>query len=206
MSPGLLGLEEPREGRVALIDLLARVVRARIVYYGPAFGGKTTNLRKIEARVSQSARGDLASLAGDDDRTLFLDDLALDLGDVGGWRVRVDLSSVPGQPRFARTRVAVLQGADGVVFVADSAPARQEANIESFIELGRNLAAAGHDPARFPLVLQANKRDAPDPVPLGELRRALGATDRPLVSSVATDGEGVFEALRAACKLVAAAL
>lgn len=191
---------------MALIDLPARTVRARIVYYGPAFGGKTTNLRQIAARVPPDARGNLSSLEGDDDRTLFLDDLPLDLGDVGGWRVRVHLSSVPGQARFERTRIAVLQGADGVVFVADSAPARQEANAESFTELRRNLAAVGQDMARFPVVLQANKRDLPDSVPLAELQVALDAAEVPLVSSVATTGEGVFEALRAACRSVAAVL
>ncbi|MBA3416126.1 MAG: hypothetical protein H0U10_12970 [Chloroflexia bacterium] len=104
---------------MALIDLPARTVRIRIVYYGPAFGGKTTNLRQIAARVPPHARGDLASLVGDDDRTVFQDDLTLDLGEVGGWQMHAVLSSVPGQPRFERTRIAVLQGADGVVFVAD---------------------------------------------------------------------------------------
>lgn len=191
---------------MALIDLPDRRVQARIVYYGPAFGGKTTNLRQIAARVPRSARGDLASLAGDDNRTLFIDELPLDLGEVGGWRIRVDLSSVPGQPRFERTRIAVLQGTDGVVFVADSAPDRQEANAESFAELGRTLSAAGHDPSRFPLVLQANKRDLPDSVPLADLQRTLGATQLSPVSSIAARGDGVFEALQAACRLVAASL
>jgi signal recognition particle receptor subunit beta len=107
-------------------------------------------------------------------------------------------SSGPGSPSS--------KGADGVVFVADSAPARQEANAESFTELRRNLAAAGQDTARFPVVLQANKRDLPDSVPLAELQVALDAAEVPLVSSVATTGEGVFEALRAACRSVAAVL
>jgi len=191
---------------VALIDLAGRRVRARVVYYGPAFGGKTTSLRQIAARVPAHARGDFLSLAGEDERTLFLDDLPLDLGIVGGWRIRVDLASVPGQPRFERTRVAVLQGADGVVFVADSDPACRGANAESMAELERNLVAAGHDPAAFPLVVQANKRDLPDAVPLDALRDLDGFRNHPVVPAVAVSGEGVFDALQAVCKLVAAAL
>ena len=191
---------------MALIDLAARRVRVRVVYYGPAFGGKTTSLRQIAERVPNDARGDLLSLADEDDRTLFLDHLPLDLGEVGGWHILVDLTTVPGQPQFERTRIAVLQGADGVVFVADSDPARQDANAESLAELERHLIAAGHEPARFPLVVQANKRDLPGAVAVDALPDLDGGSASSVVPSVAVTGDGVFEALRAICKLVAASL
>ena len=191
---------------MALIDVPGREVRARVVYYGPAFGGKTTNLRQVERRVPARSRGNLFSICDADDRTLFLDDLPLDLGQVGGWRVRLGLFSVPGQTRFERTRLAVLAGADGVVFVADSDPGRQVANAESFAELRQNLSAAGHDLARFPLVVEANKRDLPNAVSIAELRHLLGAPRRPLIPAVASRGEGVFDALQSIAKLVAASL
>ncbi len=190
---------------MAVIDLPARTVRIRIVYYGPAFGGKTTNLRQIAARVPPQARGNLVSLAGDDDRTVFQDDLPLDLGDVGGWRIHALLSSVPGQPRFERTRIAVLQGADGVVFVADAGRDRLLDNRLSLDELTRNLAVQGKRldaVPPFPLVLQYNKMDLPDAVPTTELDRALNALGAPRFESVAITGVGVVETLRAVIQLV----
>lgn len=187
-----------------LIDLAARRVHLRVVYYGPAFGGKTTNVAYIAEHVPPRAQGELLSLAGMDERTLFFDALPLHLGEVGGWQIDVNLVTVPGQPSFERTRIAVLQGTDGVVFVADSDPAQQDANAASLAELERNLAAAGHEPSTFPLVVQANKRDLAAPLPLAKLRDLVRLTGRPLIPACALSGDGVFETLRTVCKLAVA--
>lgn len=192
---------------MALIDIPSRRIDARVVYYGPGASGKTTTLRRIAEAAPAHARGPFVSLAGDDGRTLFLDDLPLDLGDIGGWRFRLALVGVPGQPAYERTREALLAGADGVVFVADSDPARRQANIESFAELARTLATTGHDSARFPLAVQINKRDLPGAVPIPHLVSDLGRSgDGAAFPTVAVTGEGVLDALRAIGRQVARSL
>ncbi|MCC6313830.1 MAG: gliding-motility protein MglA [Thermomicrobiales bacterium] len=191
---------------MAVIDLPGRQIQLRVVYYGPAFGGKTTSLQFIAARVPEHARGDFVSISSGDERTLFLDDLPLSLGAVAGWTIHADLVSVPGQPDFERTRVAILGGADGVVFVADSDPARTDANCASLEELRRNLVDAGRDPESFPLVFQFNKRDLPAALPTPDLHAALNPLAKPAFPTVATQGDGVFDALRAVCRQVARAL
>ncbi len=191
---------------MAVINVATKEIHAKVVYYGPGFSGKTTNLEYIYRRVPKESKGEMLSLATETERTLFFDFLHLDVAQVRGFTVRFHLYTTPGQQLYERTRFAVLNGTDGVVFVADSASDRQEANAESFAELGRTLSAAGHDPSRFPLVLQANKRDLPNSVPLADLQRTLGATQLSPVPSIAATGDGVFEALQAACRLVAASL
>lgn len=192
---------------MALIDIPGRRIDARVVYYGPGAGGKTTTLRRIAEAAPEHARGPFVSLTDDAGRTLFLDDLPLDLGDVGGWRFRLALVGVPGQPAYERTRQTLLAGADGVVFVADSDPARRHANRESFAELARSLAAAGRDASRFPLAVQLNKRDLPGATPIPDLVAELrGPGDASAFPTVAITGEGVFDALRAICRQVARSL
>ena len=191
---------------MALIDVTNREIHAKIVYYGPGLSGKTTNLINIHQRLPADIRGKMKTIATETERTLFFDFVPIDAIRVGGWAIRFHLYSVPGQDVYVRTRRAILGGADGVVFVADSDPARRQANADSVAELGRNLAAAGHDPATFPLVIQANKRDLPDALPISELRNALAIADCPHAASVAARGEGVFDTLRVICKLVAGAL
>ncbi len=192
---------------MALIDIPSRRIDARVVFYGPGGGGKTTTLRRIAEAAPEHARGDFVSLADDDGRTLFLDDLPLDLGEVGGWRFRLALVGVPGQPAYERTRRALLAGADGVVFVADSDPARRQANIDSFAELARTLAGAGHDPSRFPVVVQFNKRDLPGAMPIPHMLADLGGSgDGAAFPTVAISGAGVFDALRAIGRRVARSL
>jgi hypothetical protein len=191
---------------VAVIDIPARRIDARVVYYGPGGGGKTTTLRWIAKAFPQRVVGELRSLAHEDGRTLFLDDLPLDLGDVGGWRVRLQLVGVPGQSSYERTRRALLAGVDGVIFVADSDPARRAANRESLLELKDSLAAAGHRLDRLPMVIQVNKRDLPGTVPVPTLLTDLGLPDAEAVPTVATTGEGVLAALRQLCRRVAHSL
>jgi mutual gliding-motility protein MglA len=183
---------------VALIDPPGRLVHLRIVYAGPAAGGKTTNLRQIAARVPASARGALVSIEATDRRTLLRDDLPIDLGSVGGWHVTAGLATVPGQPALHAERAAVIAGADAIVFVADSDPARQAANAESMTELRALLA--GEQRSDLPLVLQINKQDLSRAFPASSIAAALGDCDA-ILPSVAIQGDGVFETLRAACKL-----
>jgi mutual gliding-motility protein MglA len=191
---------------VAVIDIAARRIDARVVFFGPGGGGKTTSLRRIAAAAPHRVAGAFVTLAGADGRTLFLDGLPLDLGEVAGWRFRLDLVGVPGQPAYERTRRALLAGADGVVFVADSDPRRRAANRASLDELAAWLAEAGQRPGTVPLVVQLNKRDLPDAVPEADLLADLGLPGAAAVPTVATAGDGVLAALRAICRQVARSL
>src|SRR5438874_13613658 len=135
---------------------------AKIVYYGPGLCGKTTNLQAIHQRTASSSRGEMVSLETETDRTLFFDLLPLEVGVIGGMKVRLQLYTVPGQVFYNATRKLVLKGVDGVVFVADSQAAMLDANVESFHNLKENLAEIGLDIDDIPLVLQLNKRDLPN--------------------------------------------
>jgi hypothetical protein len=190
---------------MALIDIAGREIGVKVVYYGPGLGGKTTNLRAIHDRLPAAAKNELQSIATVDERTLFFDFLPLDLGEVDGFTVRVHLATVPGQPRYERTRRTVLNAADGVVFVADAGRDRLLDNRLSLDELARNLTVQGKRLDAippFPLVLQYNKTDLPDAVPTAELDRALNALRVPRFEGVAISGVGVVETLRAIIQLV----
>jgi len=188
---------------MATIDVRRRRIDAKIVYYGPGLSGKTTNLLDIHRRMPPDRRGPLRSLATDEERTLFFDFVPVAPILVGGWDLRIHLYSVPGQEHFARTRRAILGGADGVVFVADAAPDRQEANRASFDELGTFLDAYGRSPDDTALVLQLNKMDLPDAAPESELLAALGGDGLPAFPAIATRGNGVAETLQAISRQVA---
>lgn len=192
---------------MALINIAAREIHCKIVYYGPGLSGKTTNLKYIHSQVPKEAKGELLSIATETERTLFFDFLPLDLGRVRGFQTRFHLYTVPGQVLYERTRVAVLNGADGVVFVADSQRNKLEENVRSLQELARNITRQGKRFADFPVVLQYNKRDLPNALPVAVLDRYLRyrTGDRNLVErfeAVATTGKGVFDTLKAISKLV----
>ncbi|MBI2942463.1 MAG: GTPase domain-containing protein [Chloroflexi bacterium] len=187
---------------MALINVAAGEVHCKIVYYGPGFGGKTSNLTHVHSHAPAFATGELVTIATETERTLFFDFLPLDLGTVEGYRVRFHLFTVPGQPLYERTRVTVLNGADGVVFVADSQRSRFKATLQSFQELSRILAAQGKSLTTMPLVFQYNKRDAPDAVPVPILEARLNHVGAPSFTAVATTGVGVFPTLRAISKLI----
>jgi mutual gliding-motility protein MglA len=180
----------------------AREIVARIVYYGPGFGGKTTNLEQIYGMLAPGARTRLITLPNKEDRTLFFDLLALERGEIKGYTLRFQLYTVPGQVFYNATRKLVLKGVDGVVFVADSSPDRLDANLESMANLYDNLATAGIDPRtlgtveRLPLVIQYNKRDFPAALPTVEMERLLNPTAAPAFEAVAVRGKGVREVLR----------
>jgi hypothetical protein len=172
------------------------------VYYGPGLSGKTTNLKYIHGTVPTQARGDLLSIDTETERTLFFDFLPLDLGRVHGYQTRFHLYTVPGQVLYERTRVAVLNGSDGVVFVADSQRAKLAENVRSLQELARNLTQQGKRFLEFPLVMQYNKRDLPDVLPPEVLEKYLNPMKAPAFESIAHKGVGVFDTLRTVSKLV----
>lgn len=191
---------------MALINVASREIHCKIVYYGTGFCGKTTNLRYIHHHAPETARGDLLSIATESERTLFFDFLPLDLGMIHGFRVRFHLYTVPGQVLYERTRIAVLNGADGLVFVADSSPEKLEENFQSLIELEANMRQVGKNLGEFPLILQWNKRDIPGALPEDTLERYLNRRHVPSFAASAITGEGVFPTLRAICKAVMARL
>ena len=191
---------------MALINVASREIQCKIVYYGTGYCGKTTNLQYIFSHAPQPARGELLSIATENERTLFFDFLPLDLGDIHGFRVRFHLYTVPGQVLYERTRVAVLGGADGIVYVADSSSEKLEENFQSLIELETNMRRMGNDLGRFPFVMQWNKRDLPNAVPEATLERYLNRRRVAAFPAAAVTGEGVFPTLRAICKAVMAGL
>jgi signal recognition particle receptor subunit beta len=182
---------------MSTINPLSRQVSAKIVYVGPGLSGKTTSLRYIHSRLSPDIRGDLVSLATDEDRTLFFDFLPLRVPRVHGLGVRLHLYTVPGQVFYAATRKLVLDGADGIVFVADVQPARREANIQSLESAKEHLEEMGIDLGEFPMVFQYNKRDLEGGLTDEELQADLNSWRMPEFDTVATEGTGVLEALRA---------
>jgi signal recognition particle receptor subunit beta len=191
---------------VALVNVAAREIHCKIIYYGPGFGGKTTNVVKIHEEVPGEAKGELLSIATETERTLFFDFLPLDLGSVEGYKVRFQVYTVPGQPMYERTRVAVLTGVDGVVFVADSGRERFRENLQSMEEMRRILEALGRPLDQMPLVIQYNKRDLPDAVPIPVLEARLNKWGAPHVEATASTGTGVLPTLREISKLVVARL
>jgi signal recognition particle receptor subunit beta len=194
---------------MALINHRAREIHFKIVYVGPGLGGKTTNLQMLHDRLPPERRGRLVSISTDHERTLFFDFLAVDLGQVNGFHTRFHLYTVPGQAYYRLSRRAVLQGLDGLVFVADSHPAREQANRDSQADTLSHLSVIGLDAsqiARLPWVFQWNKRDVVSALPVGRLRAALNPAGAPEFESVAREGRGVSETLRAACKAVLARL
>lgn len=184
------------------INWKMREIKLKLVYYGASLCGKTTNLEFIHANINPSARSDLVSLKTREDRTIFFDFLEIQLGEIKGLKPKFSLYTVPGQVYYLSSRKLVLQGADGVVFVVDSAPDRLDANIEAWRNLQDNLREFGHDPDHFPIVIQYNKRDLPNALPLDDLRVHLSCNGHTQIEAVATRGIGVFESLRPALKQI----
>jgi signal recognition particle receptor subunit beta len=187
---------------MTFINYASREINCKIVYYGPGLCGKTTNLQFIfDASPSQS-KGKLISLATETDRTLFFDFMPLELGTVRGFKTRFHLYTVPGQVFYDASRKLILKGVDGVVFVADSQEERMDANIESLYNLEENLRTQGYDLKTLPYVLQLNKRDLPNVIPITDLARELKRKDEPVLEAVASTGAGVFDTLKAVAKQV----
>jgi signal recognition particle receptor subunit beta len=176
---------------------------AKIVYYGPGLCGKTTNLMVIFDKLDPKSKGKMLSLATKTDRTLFFDLLPVDIGKVGPFNLKIQLYTVPGQVFYNETRKLVLKGADSVVFVADSQPAMVDANRESFGNLLENLQENQIDPNDTPIVIQYNKRDLPNAMPVDQLAEALGFDGYPYAEASALKGDGVMETFKLVSKITA---
>ena len=186
---------------MVFLNYTAMQMTAKIVYYGPGLCGKTTNLSWIHAKTAPRSRGEMVSLETEADRTLFFDLLPLDVGVIGGLKVRLQLYTVPGQVFYNATRRLVLKGVDGVVFVADSQAPAAEPNEESLSNLRQNLEELGLDPRTVPTVLQYNKRDLRNILPVAELQKALNPAGAPFFEAAAIHGTGVFETLKEISRL-----
>lgn len=185
---------------MSLLDPREKHICLKLVYYGPALGGKTTSLKHIHRVIDPEGKTKLVSLDTDQDRTLFFDFLPIEVGLIGAYKVKIQGFTVPGQVKYNMTRRYVLTGADGIVFVADSDPGRVVENVESLINLGDNLRAHGLNVNDIPLVFQHNKQDLPQALRPEELDRKLNFRGVPSFATVATEGRGVFEAFVAVVK------
>ncbi|GMU60706.1 MAG: hypothetical protein AMXMBFR34_24690 [Myxococcaceae bacterium] len=187
---------------MSTVNVMAREVAAKLVFYGPGLSGKTTSLKCIYESIKPSLRGELMSLPTEADRTLFFDFLPVRVERVGEYALRLALYTVPGQVFYNATRKLVLQGADGVIFVADSNPGADDANRESMANLEENLAEQGVRLESFPLVIQYNKRDLTNALPIDHMRAALNPRSVPDFETSATAGQGVLDAMKAMIRLV----
>ncbi len=187
---------------MSLINYSSREINCKIVYYGPGLGGKTTNIQYVYDKVSPETKGKLVTLATEMDRTLFFDFLPLELGTVKGFKTRFHLYTVPGQVYYNASRKLILRGVDGIVFVADSDENRIDANIESLYNLYENLAEHNLKLEDLPFVMQWNKRDLPNALPVPELEEELNPQKYQAVEAVAVKGQGVFETLKQVSKMV----
>ena len=187
---------------MSFINFAAREINCKIVYYGAGLGGKTTNLQHIYGKTSEQQKGKMISLATETERTLFFDFLPLDLGTVRGFKTRIHLYTVPGQVFYDASRKLILRGVDGIVFVADSQEERMDANLEALDNLATNLKEHNIDFTKLPYVLQLNKRDLPNILPLDQLTRELRKKDEPVMEAIAFQGNGVFETLKEIAKQV----
>ncbi len=189
---------------MANINYANKEIIIKIVYYGPGMSGKTTNLQVIHQMVPQKAASKMISLATEQDRTLFFDLLPLSLGSVKGFNTKFQLYTVPGQVYYNTTRKLVLNGVDGVVFVADSQKDKMDENIESLNNLKDNLEEYGIDMTNFAVVLQYNKRDLPELYTIEELESKLNHYGFPYTEAVAVKGTGLMETLKLISKLTLA--
>lgn len=186
------------------INWALQQINLKIVYYGPGVSGKTTNLLYIHSKVAPELKGELVSLQTQEDRTIFFDFLQLEVGKIKGKKPKFNLYTVPGQVYYAYSRKVILNGVDGVVFVADSQFDRLEANLETLNDLENNLRQDGHKLDEFPWVIQYNKRDLPNVAPIQYLQLKLNKFNVPYFEAISTQGNGVFETLKAVINLVVA--
>ncbi len=187
---------------MVLFNYSLKELTAKIVFYGPGLSGKTTNLQYIHDELPLQNKGRLLTLATETDRTLYFDFLPLEAGVVRGIKTRIQVYTVPGQVFYDTTRRMVLKGADGVVFVADSQRAMLEANLESLDNLRENLLAHGLKLEETPLVMQYNKRDLPEVMSVEEMCDTINKLNVPFYETVATQGVGVEDTLKAISGLV----
>jgi mutual gliding-motility protein MglA len=168
----------------------------KIVYYGPGMSGKTTNLEWAHANISPDLRSDILSLKTKEDRTIYFDFMQFEVGKIRGLTPKFNLYTVPGQDMYALSRKIILNGVDGIIYVADSSPDRMRDNLFTLIDLVKNLRANRHQVEDFPLILQYNKRDIPNALSVDYMRKTLNRFNAPDFEAMARDGDGVFESLK----------
>jgi signal recognition particle receptor subunit beta len=186
---------------MANFNYAKKELNLKVVYYGTSLGGKTTNLRSIYSTLNGGHKGKMMSLATELDQTIFFDFLPIDVGNVKGWKLRYHLYTVPGQVYYNASRRLVLRNVDALVFVVDSQRERLEENIESMNNLEDNLKMYNLSLRQIPMVIQYNKRDLPNIMPLNELQSHLNDRKFQYFESVAIRGIGIFETLKAICQL-----
>lgn len=191
---------------MASVNYALKEISCKIVYYGPGMCGKTTNLQHIHQHTSAERRGNLVSLATPGERTLFFDFLPLEAPSLHGFETKFQVYTVPGQVMYNSTRKLVLRAVDGIIFVADSQWEKMRENVESFRNMEENLTSHSLSTETTPYVMQYNKRDLGDVVPLRLMQYALNPRGVPYFEAAAIDGTGVFESLNAICRLVLANL
>jgi signal recognition particle receptor subunit beta len=184
------------------INWALQEINLKIVYYGPGMSGKTTNLEYIHSKLDPSLTGELITLKTKEDRTIFFDFMQIEVGRIKGKKPKFNLYTVPGQVYYASSRKIILNGVDGVVFVADSQKDRMEGNIETLLDLENNLMAMGYSLENYPWVIQYNKRDLPNVESIDMLQKKLNFFNVPHFESVAIKGTGVFDSLKAIINLV----
>jgi len=178
------------------INWKLREINLKIVYYGPSLSGKTSSLQYIHSRTKPERRGELISLKTREDRTLYFDYMQFEMGEISGLKPRFNIYTVPGQVYYRGTRKLVLKGVDGIVFVADSQIMRLGENIGAIKHLFDDLNDLGFIPQDVPIVLQCNKRDLPEIMPIPTIKENLGMNGIPTFESVAIDGVGVLDGLK----------
>jgi len=178
------------------INWKLREINLKIVYYGPSLSGKTSSLQYIHSRTKPERRGELISLKTREDRTLYFDYMQFEMGEISGLKPRFNIYTVPGQVYYRGTRKLVLKGVDGIVFVADSQIKRLNENVEAIKDLLEDLEELGFVPDEVPLILQCNKRDLSEIMPVETLKDNLGLNGVPTFESVAVDGVGVLDGLK----------
>ncbi len=184
------------------INWALQEINLKIVYYGPGMSGKTTNLEYIHSKLDPSLTGELVTLKTKEDRTIFFDFMQIEVGRIKGKKPKFNLYTVPGQVYYASSRKIILNGVDGVVFVADSQKDRMEGNIETLLDLEQNLMSMGYSLENFPWVIQFNKRDLPNTQSMELLQKKLNFFDVPSFEAVAIKGTGVFDSLKSIINLV----
>jgi mutual gliding-motility protein MglA len=186
---------------MSYVNLQTREVSIKIVYYGTGLGGKTTNLKYIYSQVSPVSRGELISLETETERTLFFDFLPLDLGKVRDFSVRLSLYTVPGQVEYNASRKLILNGVDGIIFVADSDVWKEQENAASLANMRENLAEYGLKLQDVPLVMQYNKRDLSTAMSVDRMETVCNQMGVPSFEAIAHEGHGVFSTLKTVCRL-----
>jgi small GTP-binding protein len=187
---------------MASISYASQEICVKIIYCGPGMSGKTTNLQVIHKNVIPEFRSKLTSLATENERTLFFDFLPLDLGKVKGFKIKLQLYTVPGQVYYNATRRLVLRGVDAIVFVADSDPDKMEENIGSLDNLEENLELYKYKREDIPMIFQYNKRDLANALPIEQMQKRINRYNLPWIEAVANKGVGVLDTLKLISKNV----